>query len=350
MNGELVLVTGGSGVVGSALVQQLLDEGEEIACIVHTTPMPEGTPVQCLHGDLTQTDLGLGRPRRRDLARRVRAIVHCAAVVEFNADHRVIHGLNVRGTERILEFAAEAEAPLFYTSSAFIANAEMLEDEESGVGGGLREYLRSKKVAEDIVRRSGLRYSINRPPLLMSDSRTGRITREQALHKVLAGIALGTLPFLPWGLDTRADFIPQDLMARALSGLLHADAADGGEYWITAGEAAISVRTVVETCVGTMAELGVEVTPPPAFELEMVKRLIVPAFRDTFSERDQQRLDALVALSTVFGTDKPFPSSFGEMPGSPPAPTPADLRDVLALTVERTWAPAAGGGRLAEVG
>ncbi|HEX8647651.1 MAG TPA: SDR family oxidoreductase [Thermoleophilaceae bacterium] len=349
MSGETVLVTGGTGVVGSSLIDELMGE-EDLACLVHNTPLAqECENVKSYRGSLTDDKLGLGDRDYDELAKTVKAIIHCAAVVEFKTDHSVIHGLNVRGTERILQFAADADAPIIYTSSAFIDRAEMLEGEEEGVAGGLREYLQSKMQAEDLVRGSGLPYAIIRPPLLFSDSRTGRITREQALHKVLKGISTGTLPFLPWPPRAHADYMPQDIFAKALAGLLRAGKPNGEEYWATAGPEAIEVDDLIDTCVDTMAEHGVEVARVPTFDVEMVKRLIVPAFLSEFDERSQERFRGLIALAMVFGTDDPFPCNWSEIPGAPPHPTRDQLRDVLSLTVERTWSPAAEAEELAGV-
>ncbi len=342
MSGDLVLVTGGTGVVGSSLIEELRNEGERVACLVHSTPLEDETgTVECVRGNLTDPRFGLDDRTWRELAQRVRAVVHCAAVVEFNADHSVIHGLNVRGTEHILEFAAQAEAPIFYTSSAFIARAEMLEGEEWSIAGGLREYLHSKLMAEEVVRRSGVPYAIIRPPLLFSDTRTGRITREQAFHKVLRGISTGTLPFLPWAPQARVDYIPQDLLAKAITSLMRYGKPDGSEYWATAGPNAITTEDLVHTCVNTMARFDIEVDPVPMFDVEMVKRLIVPAFLGDFDERDQRRFHGLISLAMVFGTHDPFPCNWDEIPGQPHHPTLDELRDVLALTVERTFVPEA---------
>lgn len=342
----LVLVTGGTGVVGSSLVQELLAAGEKVACLVHSTPLGEGCEeVESYQGSLTEKDLGLDHWDWSELAQRTRAIIHCAAVVEFNAERDVIHGLNVIGTERILEFAAQAEAPIIYTSSAFIARAELIAGEESGVAGGLNEYLQSKLAAEETVRQSGLRYVIARPPLLGADSRTGLITHEQAMHKVLRGISTGTLPFMPWGDDALVDFVPQDIMAKKLTSLLHNDPLDGGEFWITVGAEALPIRRLVDSCVNTMRDHGHEVTRLPTFDIEMVERLIVPAFMGEFSDRDQRRFSGLVALSKIFGTAEPFPSDFDKIPGGPPPLKEDYLYEQLCHTVEvnyaRAQAPAA---------
>jgi nucleoside-diphosphate-sugar epimerase len=341
MSGDLVLVTGGTGVVGTSLIEELRGE-ERVACLVHSTPLEDETgTVEHVKGDLTEPDLGLDHGAWLELAKRVKAVVHCAAVVDLSAGKRLIHGLNVRGTEHILEFAAQADAPIYYTSSAFIARAEMLDDLEGAVAKNLREYFRTKNLAEDLVRMSGVPYTIIRPPLLFSDTRTGRITREQAIHRTLRGVVDGSLPFVPWAAKTRIDFIPQDHMGKAIASLVRHDGADGSEYWATAGQEAITAEELVEECVGAMKEEGVEIDPVPMFDVEMVKRLIVPAFLSEFKKKDQRRVYGLISLAAVFGNPEPLPCNWDEIPGQPHHTTRQELRDVVALTVKRTLSPTA---------
>lgn len=341
MSGDLVLVTGGTGVVGTSLIEKLHGE-ERVACLVHSTPLEDKTgTVERVKGDLTKPDLGLDHREWGELAERVKAVVHCAAVVDLNAGRRLINDLNVRGTEHLLEFARQADAPLFYTSSAFIARAEMLDDVEGAVAKSLREYFRTKKIAEELVRTSEVPYAIVRPPLLFSDTRTGKITREQAIHKTLRGVVDGELAFVPWAAQTRIDFIPQDHMGTAIASLVRHGSADGSEYWATAGAEAITAEQLVETVVEALRQDGVEIDPVPMFDVEMVKRLIVPAFLTEFKKADQRRVHGLISLATVFGNPEPLPCNWDEIPGRPHHTTNEELRDVVALTVNRTLSPAA---------
>jgi hypothetical protein len=137
------------------------------------------------------------------------------------------------------------------------------------------------------------------------------------------------------------DYIPQDQFAKAIASLLRHGEPDGSEYWATAGPNAITTEDLVHTCVDTMARHGVEVDPVPMFDIEMVKRLIVPAFLNEFDERSQRKFGGLIALAMVFGTDEPFPCNWEEIPGQPHHPTLDELRDALALTVERSFTPEA---------
>jgi thioester reductase-like protein len=97
---KTILLTGASGVVGQALAEKLATR-HELVCLTHRTPVQEG--VAQVSADLTQPYLGLDTRRYTDLARRVDAVVHSAAITHFGASAQATRDLNVHGTRRILE-------------------------------------------------------------------------------------------------------------------------------------------------------------------------------------------------------------------------------------------------------
>src|SRR5215475_14550391 len=115
---KTILLTGASGVVGQALVEKLATR-HELICLTHRAPVQEG--VAQVSGDLTQPHLGLDTRRYADLARRIDVVVHCAAVTHFGASAQATRGLNVDGTRRILELAAQTGTPVYYLGTAFVA-------------------------------------------------------------------------------------------------------------------------------------------------------------------------------------------------------------------------------------
>ena len=76
-----VLLTGGSGVVGRALLRRLGDF--DVVCLVHRTPV-SGPNVTAVPGDIAQPMFGLAEQAYAELAARVDAIIHCAAITGFN--------------------------------------------------------------------------------------------------------------------------------------------------------------------------------------------------------------------------------------------------------------------------
>lgn len=337
----VVLVTGGTGVVGCALLDELADG--PLAALIHSTPLAErqGT-VEAVRGNLTAPSLGLPRERYADLAGRCRAVVHCAANTDFAAAPGTISRLNVGGVNRILEFAVDAGGiPVYYVSTAFVARAGLLpKGRENGFGcsAGRDEYLASKQEAEQIVRDSGLPVAIVRPSVLIGDSRSGEILRFQGLHTFLGALCKGALPFIPFSEETLVDFVPQDVVAQAIAALVRSEQA-AGEYWITAGEGSLTAASIVSTALEIMLEHGREIVRPRFLETEMVERLILPAFIDVFPEREQRLFENFLALATLFSTPTPFESDIAAIPAAPDAPTQDFLRGVLDRTVRRHWTP-----------
>ena len=80
-----VLLTGASGVVGRALLQRLRDL--DVVCLVHRSPV-SGPNVTTVPGDVTEPMLGLTERAYLVLAARVDAVIHCAAITDFESYRR----------------------------------------------------------------------------------------------------------------------------------------------------------------------------------------------------------------------------------------------------------------------
>src|SRR6266481_6215320 len=113
---DLVLVTGGSGFLGSAVVRALIARGSRVRAIVRSSSPPAnlaGLDCEVVTGDLTD---------RESLAaalRGVRSLFHVAADYRFWArDPSVILRVNVEGTRSLMGEALSAGVErIVYTSS-----------------------------------------------------------------------------------------------------------------------------------------------------------------------------------------------------------------------------------------
>ena len=76
-----ILLTGASGVVGRALLPRLRDF--DVICLVHRAPV-SGPNVTTVPGDIARPMFGLAERVYGELAAKVDAIIHCAAVTDFN--------------------------------------------------------------------------------------------------------------------------------------------------------------------------------------------------------------------------------------------------------------------------
>lgn len=324
-----VLITGASGVVGAALVEQLHDH--PVVSLTHRKPVP-GAARQ-VRGDLSAPRLGLDARSYRSLAASIGTIVHCAAVTDFGAGAQATHQLNVRGTEQVLALAERSGAVLHHVSTAFVARRELTRGADEAEQRTARpdDYLDSKRAAEQLVLDSGLACTIVRPSVVIGDSSTGRIVRFQGLHTIAGAVMRNTLPMVPLHARATVDFVPQDLVGRALAGLVRSGTS-AGQFWVTAGRAALSAQRMVELAVDTSRRLGLPVDAPRLVDPEMVDRLIRPVFIDPLPEPDRLRFDGLLAMAALFSTDQPFESCLDRIAGVRP-PTTDELESAYVASL-----------------
>jgi nucleoside-diphosphate-sugar epimerase len=151
-----VLVTGGSGFVGSHAVAALLRSGRDVRVFarspgrVQTSLEPLGVTVSDIAtGDVTE-------PASVETAiDGCDAVVHAASVYSLDPrDADRIAATNVQGTRTVLDAARRANIdPVVYVSSyvAFLPSSEVITG-ESPIGTSTAPYLRSKAQGEAIAR------------------------------------------------------------------------------------------------------------------------------------------------------------------------------------------------------
>lgn len=339
-SGPTVLLTGASGVVGQALLEQLGDCA--VVCLTHRKPVC-AHQVTTVRGDLTLPYFGLDPAAYDDLADRVDVVVHCAAVTGFGVDSNRTNDLNVRGTENVLAFTRRAQAPLQHVSTAFVTRHNLA---RNGYGSARPEvYLGSKRLAEQAIANSGVAANVIRPSVVIGDSVTGRIAQFQGLHAIVGALLKDALPMLPLQPGTRIDFVPQDLVARVIASLVRAGRT-GGEYWVTGGHAAPTAARTIELAMTLGASLGLELGMPRFVSHDMVDRLIRPVFIDALPKAQRRRFDDMLAMTALFDTAEPFTSTYHHVPGVAPLTT-KDIEDAFTASM-RHYARAKGLTRLSE--
>jgi NADH dehydrogenase len=176
---DMILVTGGTGLVGSTVVRELVQQGKPVAVMSHR-PEParqkfSGMPVEVRAGDAR--DAG----SLTDAVRGVDTVISAMQFPNFPVENRgkgyTFEEIDARGNERLVAAAKEAGA----RSYVYLSGIGVAPD-------GKHHWHRAKWRAEEAVRNSGLRYTIIRPSWVYGPE-------DNALNRI-AGFAR-RLPFIP---------------------------------------------------------------------------------------------------------------------------------------------------------
>jgi len=189
---DLVLITGATGQVGSALVSRLVDRGTPVRCLVRDPKRlgPERVRVQIALGDLTDP------PSFRNAMRGVQTVVHLAASAR-DQHGGSIEELNAIATWRMVDAAERARVERFVYFSALGATTHHR-----------TRLRRSKALAERVVRESALASTIFAPSLLYA--RGGRWLDAHARMALLPAVpmsGLGRARFQPMWAPDAADCV-----------------------------------------------------------------------------------------------------------------------------------------------
>lgn len=230
-------MTGGSGVVGTAVVRHLISAGHEVWALARSSQSSAklgDLGASIVHGDVLDA---------ADVARLVKGserVFHIAGVNELcSRDPSSMWRVNVDATLGVLEASARAGVKRFiHTSSAVTIGEEggtVGSERSKHRGHFLSEYERSKTVAERLAFDS--RHDIEVVSVNPSSVQgPGRSTGTGAL---LLAAARGSLPVL---VDTTISLVDIDDCARGH--LLAAERGEPGQRYILSG-AVITVRDAV---------------------------------------------------------------------------------------------------------
>jgi UDP-glucose 4-epimerase len=182
-----IAVTGGTGFVGQAVVEQACRRGLSLRALARRAQAPcEG--VEWVQGDLADRD-ALAK-----LVAGADAVLHIAGVVN-TPDPMGFHLGNITGTEALIEAAKAARVTRFVFVSSLAAREP-----------GLSKYGQSKRHAEEIVHGSGLDWTIVRPPAIYGP-------RDREILELFRAARCGVVPLPPPG---RASIVHVDDLARLL--------------------------------------------------------------------------------------------------------------------------------------
>lgn len=171
----MILVTGGTGLVGKHLVRFLVEKGRPVRCLVRskqkaTQLLPQ--QVELLEGKINDPVV------LKRACKGVRNVIHLVAVIREQGQQTFEH-INVEGTLNLVVAANSAGVERFIHMSVL------------GVEDNPRyRYIYSKWQGEEAVRQSGLNWTILRPSLIYGDG-------FNFFHRMLQSIKLFPGPFVP---------------------------------------------------------------------------------------------------------------------------------------------------------
>lgn len=152
-NGALVAVTGATGFVGRHVVRALLASGYTVRALVRDPAkaaqvLPADRRIQLVQGDV------LDRKSPANLVAGTEACIHLVGIIR-EVGTQTFKRMHVDATKAMLEATAATGVSRFLHMSAMGVTPD-----------GKAEYQRTKFEAEQMVRRSGLRWTIMRPSLI----------------------------------------------------------------------------------------------------------------------------------------------------------------------------------------
>lgn len=293
-----ILVTGGTGVVGTGTVTELLRRGHRVVLFARhaaddVRQWPAGAEART--GDVADA------ASVRGAAEGCEAVLHMAGIVDESPPGTTFERVNVQGTANLLAEAARAGAHRFVFVSSL------------GAGDGESGYHRSKQRAEALVRESAVRWTICRPGNVYGpgDQQISTMLRMvRAPTPIVPKIGSGDQPFQPvWWED----------LAKALATAIERDDLAGRALDIAGPE--VTCQNDILERLSAITGRDVKTIPvPELFATLGAKVVSLVGWKIDFNEQEL----TMLREGNVLRTGEP--SALSAVLGVTPTPLDAGLR------------------------
>jgi uncharacterized protein YbjT (DUF2867 family) len=239
-----VFVTGGTGFVGPAIVRELLGRGHQVTLLVHRSLGPfrgDEAGLNVVHGNVTRPGTFGDAVRGHD------AVIHLVALRRGTAaEYEEMH---TEATRSVVNAAQAAGAKRFIYMSA------------EGVTRQRTPYEKTKVKAEDIVRGSGLGWTIFRPNFMTGPAEDDAGGFDHEFAAMVQGLPL--LPSFDGG-QFKMQPIAKGDVARAVAVALEWPAVANGKVYPVGGPETITWNAYLRA-VGEAMGRSVWLVPIPTW-------------------------------------------------------------------------------------
>lgn len=289
----MILVTGGTGFVGRALVRNLVESGYPVRTLIRpstqTPRLPRGVPVEVAVSSLTDE-----RSLRAAMVG-VDVLYHLAGV-ERGSAYASLGDVDIEGTRAVVRAAADARIQrLFFVSHLGADRASAY------------PVIKAKGIAEDFIRRSGIDFTILRSAIAFG--------RGDGFTSGLAAL-IHALPYIflvPGDGKTLLQPIWVEDLATCLTWALD-DETTRNETYEVGGPEYFSFNQVVETIMqvtGTQKRL-VHTRPPYMRYLTQLLDSLFPGLPSSVYWLDYLAINRTCALDTVPRVFNLMPARFSQ--------------------------------------
>ena len=271
-----VMITGASGFLGTQVTRLIMEQNDHPICVIVRGrnlydaknrlkriwwDWPElveeiDRRIEVFVGDLSLLQLGLDDAVYRDLAAKVRTIIHLAADIRLNEPLEELRLSNVNSVRNLLELARDIHRShgldrFSYVSTAYVAGGRkgiVSEEELTDRYGFSNSYELSKYEGESLVReaRKALPVTILRPGMVVGDSRNGAVKTFNTMYFPLRLYLTGKLKFFPVDPSLKINMVPGDYVSEAIAKLTFDPKAEGLTFHLTLPEEALpTVREMI---------------------------------------------------------------------------------------------------------
>jgi NADH dehydrogenase len=262
----MLLLTGATGLVGSALLRQLVAGGTDVRCLVRD-PRRLGAQrvrVQIALGDLTDP------PSFRNALRGVQTVVHLAASIR-DQPRGSIEELNGIATWRMVEAAERSGVERFLFFSVLGASTHHRS-----------RFFRAKALAEQAVREADLSSTVFAPSIIYAPGDPWLTLLER----------LALLPVMPLSGRGRAVYQPiwaEDAAACVIAALRASAPADRGRFEL-AGPETLSHSEIVHTVLRSLSRKRLLLPVPTAVVSRSLRLLEAAVGSRAFATWDEAEL------------------------------------------------------------